>query len=246
MGLGSSSQSAVDAFVELCESPVSTIAELDDLLKANLHVLNAPSSSGKLALVATLDAGNLDTVHWLLTDPYNNLRINNCGEDGCTALMSCCAAPAPLGAAALTSILHTWGGSLKYAEQDEVNHWSALHYCAYHGATEQAALLLAAEREHVSAALPGLASLLDHFGQSALHVAASRGHMGMLRLLLEQCYSGSGGRSGELEVGVRGRDLEGFSAVDLADASEDGLTSVEEVRDLLLAHETRLSVTGEC
>jgi hypothetical protein len=97
MGLAASSQSAVDAFVELCDSPAGSITELDDLLTANLHVLNAPSSSGKLALVTALDAGNEDTAHWLLTDPYDNLRINNCGEDGRTALMSCCAAPAPFG-----------------------------------------------------------------------------------------------------------------------------------------------------
>ena len=97
MGIASSSQTAVDTFVELCESPAGTITELEDLLAANLHVLNAPSSSGKLALVAALDAGNENTVQWILTDPHNNLRINNCGDDGRTALMACCAAPAPLG-----------------------------------------------------------------------------------------------------------------------------------------------------
>jgi len=244
MGLTASSQNAVDSFVDLCESSTCDLSELEILLAANLHVINAPSSSGKVALVAALDAGNAETVHFLLSDPYTNLRINNCGGDGRTVLMACCAASAPLGASAMSAILEAWGSSLKYTEQDEGNRWSALHYCAYSGCVEQAALLLQAEKSFGPNAQPGLASLLDHYGQSALHIAASRGQVAMLRLLLEQCYSGSEVCAGG--VAVRSRDREGFSAVDVADASEDGIADAKAVRDLLLAHEARVAGGGEC
>jgi hypothetical protein len=221
-------QNAVDDFVKMCSSTsaVGTTTEDDflDIFSSECHVVNACSTSGKLALIAALDAGNETAVHWILSDPFVNLRINNRSEEeGRTALMAACAASRSLGVAALHTILSKWGNCLKYTEQDDVNHWSALHYCAYHGHVEAATMLLNAEEEYTPAAEPGLASLLDHYGQSPLHIAASRGHVDVLQLLLTVCYSGRNARAGT--VGVRSRDQEGYSAIDLADSTVSSSSS---------------------
>lgn len=245
MGLAASDLNAVDVFVKICESSNRSDFDLQESVQSNLHVLNACSSRGKLALISALDAGNVNAVEWILSDSYDNLRINNCDGEGRTALMAACSTPDPeLGLNALQIMICKWGKTIKYAEQDEINRWSALHYCAYHDYSDHATMLIQAFREYTPESSHGLASLLDYYGQSALHIASSRGHIATLRVLLKTCYSSSDVSLSSMNI--RSRDFEGFSAIDVADNCQDGTVTVEDVRDILLAHEAKISTAGEC
>ena len=111
---------------------------------------------------------------------------------------------------------------------------------------------------------PGLASLLDHYGQSVLHIAASKGHVHTLQLLLKMCYTThtctDTSKCGILilpsragNVGVRSRDREGFSVIDVAEGVEgeeegevEGRSDAEAVRDILLKHEMLQLGGTEC
>ena len=233
MGLSTSRQESVDAFVDLCER-TCTEDELLELSSSENHVINACSSSGKLAIVAALEAGNYVATPWILKNPFKNLRINNASEEeGTTALHAACATKDEhLGLIALRILLEHWSSEIKFNQRDTVNGWGALHHCAYHGHMEAATLVLEAEKLHLKDEADSAAALLDHYGQSPLHVAAAQGKEQVVFVLLKFCYSNVHSGSD-----LHWKDREGHTALDVADSSP--------IRDMILKHEAKLSFTGE-
>jgi hypothetical protein len=235
MGLSASRQDSVDAFIELCEGVCTEDALLGHSSSEN-HVVNACSSSGKLALVAALESGNGVATQWLLQDPFGNLRINNVSdEEGTSALLAACATEdEQLGLVALRTMFQRWSTEIKFNQCDTVNGWGALHHCAYHGYSESAVLVLEAERLRVQDyPSTSAAALLDHYGQSPLHIAASRGEEQVICALLKYCYS-----SNHSGVDLDWKDREGQTALDVADSAR--------IRDVIMQHSAHLANAGEC
>jgi ankyrin repeat protein len=249
MGLSDSAVDVTNEFILLCESPENcSIDNLINLSCNSPHVLNACSSNGQLALIAAIECYNMDAIKWILSDPYQNLRINNCNEeDGLCALSAAaaCSAEYDIGLFALELIIDRWGAkSLLFNQRDKVNGWGTLHYCAYHNHFNAAKHLIIKEKEYRGLIEPGAASLLDHYGQSCLHVATSRGNADIVQLFLDECFSESDGLAGGQDLRTLDRDRQ--TAFDVAEDAEDNSITAAEIRDMLIKHEIKMAAKGKC
>ncbi len=218
MGLGYSKFEAelTDDFIESIKKG-DDIEEALQVIRRHPFVINNVNKEGEFALSVALDMGKAELVNKILECESFRPDVKS-ESDGSTYIMRACQASEPVQSLAEDVVRAILSMKPKVLEEkDSENGWTALHYCAANDTADIAEFLLS-QKDFKDF----LIRAVDHYGETALHVASERGSYAICKLLLSGNY---------YEYTSEHRDREYNRASDLA-ASRD-------ITELFKAHINR-------